>query len=223
MNIEKIEDILQYTFFNKDLLKTALTHSSYGHESGVGDYEYLEFVGDSVMGMIVTEYLYKNIPSDVGTLSKLKASLVSTENLCEIMQKMGLNKYILVGKSMAVSHPKKIYADVFEAIVAAMYFDGGFALAKAFVLDNVIIDKNNVDEHLNNCIDYKTTLQEFIQKDIKERIDYVVVSQSGKDHEKQFLISVLLGGKELARCSGFSKKDAEQKCAKEALEILKNR
>ena len=184
---------------------------------------YLEFVGDSVMGMIVTEYLYKNIPSDVGTLSKLKASLVSTENLCEIIQKMGLNKYILVGKSMAVSHPKKIYADVFEAIVAAMYFDGGFALAKAFVLDNVIIDKNNVDEHLNNCIDYKTTLQEFVQKDIKERIDYVVVSQSGKDHEKQFLISVLLGGKELARCSGFSKKDAEQKCAKEALEILKNR
>lgn len=223
MDIAHIEDILQYTFTNKDLIKTAMTHSSYSYENGGGNYEYLEFVGDSVMGMIVTEYLYKNVPYDVGVLSKLKASLVSTENLCTIMERLGLNNQIRVGRSMSSAHAKKIYADVFEAIVAAMYFDGGMPLAKAFVEDVVIVNKENVSEHLENCIDYKTALQEFVQKEIKESIEYSLVGQSGKDHEKQFVMSVRIGQKEYATCNGFSKKEAEQKCAKQALEILKNR
>ncbi len=220
MELSKVEDILGYDYSNPKLLEIALTHSSFSHENGGGDYEYLEFVGDSILGFVVSEYLYKHVPESVGTLSRLKASLVSTDNLYDIMQSMGLSKYIRLGKSLKVANSKKLYADVFEAIVASMYFDGGMMLARAFIEDSVIIDEDNISIHLSNCVDFKTQLQEFVQgsKDkVKLSIRYDVTSTPDG-----FEATCIIGDRVLSKAGGRTKKSAEQLCARAALNILKS-
>lgn len=222
--MHNFEEILQYKFNNIKLLENALTHSSYANEShsAHGSNERLEFLGDSVLSIIVSEHLYKNFKKlPEGELTKLRASLVCEKTLCMFSKQMNVGDYLLLGKGEANNHGNErpsILADAFEAILAAIYIDGGIDAAKKHVLRFIIPELENREYELFN--DYKTALQEVIQRNPEERLSYVLIDESGPDHDKQFTVEVHLNSNVIGTGVGKSKKQAEQAAAHQALILM---
>ena len=222
--MKAFEEILGYKFQNIKLLENALTHSSYANEthSSHGSNERLEFLGDSILSIIVSEYLYKNYKKlPEGELTKLRASLVCEKTLCMFSKQLRVGDYILLGKGEANNHGNErasILADAFEAILAAIYLDGGMEVAKNHVLRFIVPELENGEYDL--FIDYKTALQEIIQRNPEERLTYVLVDESGPDHDKRFTVEVHLNSNVIGTGVGKSKKQAEQEAAHRALNLM---
>lgn len=220
-----LEKNLNYTFKNKALLRRALSHSSYANEmkNGCESNERLEFLGDSVLSIIVAEYLFQTFPKiPEGELTKLRASLVCEKSLCAFSKELCIGDYLLLGKGETQNKGNErpsILADAFEAVLAAMYLDGGINVAKKHVLKFVKKDLENhtVEEAFH---DYKTQLQEIIQRNPEEQLAYCLVSEEGPDHNKSFTVSVMLNSNEIGKGTAKSKKQAEQYAAKQALELM---
>lgn len=227
LNISQIEKQICYTFKNKDILLHAITHSSYAYESAqkcATDNEVLEFLGDSVLGLIIADYLYSTYPDlSEGELSKLKSSAESTSTLSQLAKMTKLDKNILLGKGEQKSGGRKkrtILAGAFEALVAAIYLDGGLEEAKNFFLKFLepFFKKIKVENFLVD--NYKSALQEYFQKENLPAPVYKTVTEKGPDHKKSFIVEVLQGKKHLAKAKGHSKKNAEQRAAQKALKSI---
>lgn len=222
--MEQLEKNLKYTFKNKELLKNALAHSSYANEKKgqIPSNERLEFLGDSVLSIIVSEYIYKNFPNlPEGQLTRIRASLVCEKSLCGFSKKLGVGDYILLGKGERANggaERPSILADAFEAILAAIYLDGGIEPAKKHVLRFVQSELSHLEN--DNFKDYKTELQEIIQRNPEEKLTYVLTGETGPDHDKCFTVEVHLNSNVIGEGSGHSKKNAEQAAAKKALELM---
>ena len=222
--MEQLEKNLKYTFKNKELRKNALAHSSYANEKKgtTASNERLEFLGDSVLSIIVSDYIYKNFPNlPEGQLTRLRASLVCEKTLCSFSKQLEVGEYILLGKGErangGATRPS-ILADAFEAILAAIYLDGGMEPAKKHVLRFVKSELSHLEHE--NFKDYKTELQEIIQRNPEEKLTYVLTGESGPDHDKCFTVEVHLNSNVIGEGSGHSKKNAEQAAAKKALELM---
>lgn len=219
-----LEENLKYTFKNKVLLTNALTHSSYANEvrNGVSSNERLEFLGDSVLSLVVADYLYKNFPNiPEGELTKLRASLVCEKSLCSFSRELELGKFLLLGKGEDKGGGRErdsILADAFEAVLAAMYLDGGMEIARKHVMRFVLNELKNTDDEVFK--DYKTALQEIIQRNPEESVTYILTGESGPDHDKLFEVEVHLNSNVIGKGSGKSKKQAEQMAAKQALLLM---
>ena len=220
--MEQLQNNLGYHFKNPALLARALTHSSYANERHVdtGDNERLEFLGDSVLGFITAEYLFANhrdFPE--GELTKLRAYAVCEKSLFSYAEEIGLGNYLKLGKGEERTGGRtrpSVLSDAFEAVIAAIYLDGGMDEAKKFVLRFVV----PYVEAKPTFKDYKTMLQEVVQKNQGETLEYVLVSETGPDHDKCFTVEVHLNSNVIGRGVGGSKKKAEQNAANEALELM---
>lgn len=218
----EFEKKIGYTFKNKEYLKTALTHSSYANEKRTESNERLEFLGDSVLSIIVSEYLYRTQSKSEGDLSKTRASLVCENGLFELSKKIDLASYIRLGHGEENCGGRKrpsVVSDAFEALLAAIFLDSDFETAKAWLLP-LMKDRLDAAGVKHDFGDYKTMLQEHTQKGQRGRVSYRTLSETGPDHDKSFVCAVDVDEKEIARGSGKTKKEAEQNAAKSALEIL---
>lgn len=222
--MESLEKKLQYKFNNINYLKNALTHSSYANEvrDGFTSNERLEFLGDSVLSVIVSEYIFEKFPNmPEGELTRLRASLVCEKALCSFARELHLGDYIMLGKGEERGGGRErdsILADAFEAVLAAIFLDGGMVPAKEHIMRFVLRDVKHTSEETFK--DYKTTLQEIIQRNPEESVTYILTNQSGPDHNKSFTVEVRLNSNIIGVGSGSSKKRAEQMAAKQALELM---
>ena len=221
--MNELEEKLGYQFKNRELLMTALTHSSYANETRQGECnERLEFLGDSVLSVVVSEYIFNNFSNKKeGELTRLRASLVCEAALARFAVKLGLGKYLLMGhgemNSRGYERPS-ILSDAFEAVIAAIFLDGGMEEAKRFVLSYVLPEIRSVGSRRDT--DYKTKLQEIVQQTEGDVLEYVLVDESGPAHDKHFVFEVRLNSNILGRGGGHNKKQAEQNAAHEALRLL---
>lgn len=220
-----LEKKLGYEFDDKSILETALTHSSYANENrggGGNSNERLEFLGDSVLGMTVANYLYLNYPQmSEGGMTRLRAELVCEQSLHRVSNELGLGKYIRLGKGEEHSGGRKrssILADAVEALIAALYLDGGFPVAIRFIEKHVLSDVRELGLRKNS--DFKTALQELVQQKSGQLLSYHVLGETGPDHDKRFEAEVCLNDKPMGTGIGRTKKEAEQEAAKKALEGL---
>jgi len=222
--IKDLETAIGYRFRNIQLLQNALTHSSYANErwhNSLLSNERLEFLGDSVLGMLVAEYLYKNFPNrPEGELTRMRADMVCERTLAEAANRIGLGSHLLLGHGEEQGGGRSrdsILADAMESVIAASFLDGGMEAAlkivQRFILVEVPVTK------LHNA-DYKTRLQELVQQKKNQVLSYVMVGQSGPDHDKKFDVEVSLNGTVVGSGSGSSKKRAEQDAARAAIEKL---
>lgn len=222
--MKRLQEKIQYSFKNINLLENALSHSSYANEKHLayGSNERLEFLGDAVLSVVVADYLYKNFPDKPeGFLTKLRASLVCEKSLCGFAKELGIGECILLGKGEEQCGGRErssILADAFEAVLAAMYLDGGIEVVRDLVLRFIKAELTNTEDEVFH--DYKTTLQEVIQKNKEERLTYVLSSESGPDHDKSFTVEVLLNSNVIGTGTGKNKKRAEQMAAKDALRLM---
>ena len=218
------EEKIGYTFKNKNLLHEALSHSSYANEckKGRNSNERLEFLGDSVLSIVISEHLFnhfKHLPE--GDLTKIRASLVCEKALFEFSKQISLGEFILLGKGEENTGGRtrpSIVSDAFEAVIAAVFLDGGMEAAREYVLGFIPkdLDRNSAKK----LQDYKTILQEIIQRNPEEKVEYVLRSQSGPDHDRHFVVEVCLNTNVIGHGEGHSKKQAEQQAAKEALKLM---
>ena len=222
--LENMQKVLQYTYCHSNLLEEALTHSSYANEhrnDQIRDNERLEFLGDAILDLIISEYLFKKYPNmPEGDLSKLRASIVCEGSLAKNAKKIALGKYILLGKGEELTGGRtraSILADAFEAITGSLFLDGGFEEAKRFIHATLVADVEQSECIESLYTDYKTLLQECIQKISTQPIQYEVVGEEGPDHDKHFYVEVFHEERSLGRGVGKSKKEAEQDAAKKAL------
>lgn len=222
--MDSLENKLNYKFNNKALLLNALTHSSYANEvrKGITSNERLEFLGDSVLSIIVSDYLFKNFPNmPEGELTKLRASLVCEKSLCGFSRSLDIGSYLKLGKGEDKGGGRErdsILADAFEAVLAAMYLDGGMEVARKHVLRFVLPELEHTDDEVFK--DYKTALQEIIQRNPEESVTYILTDETGPDHNKQFTVEVHLNSNVIGSGRGKSKKQAEQMAAKQALHLM---
>ncbi len=222
--IKDLENAIGYRFHDIQLLLNALTHSSYANErwhNSLLSNERLEFLGDSVLGMLVAEYLYRNFPDrPEGELTRMRADMVCEQTLAAAANKIGIGEHLLLGHGEEQGGGRSrnsILADAMESVIAACFLDGGIDAAlkvvQQFILVEVPITK------LHN-VDYKTKLQELVQQKKNQVLSYVLVGESGPDHDKHFEVEVSLNGKVVGSGSGSSKKRAEQSAAASAVENL---
>ena len=216
-------DKLGYRFRDPRLLEKALTHSSYANEGrhGLESNERLEFLGDSVLGFVAAKYLFEKETGPEGELTKLRAAVVCEKALCSYSRELGLGDYLLLGKGERLTggaERPSILADAFEAVIAAMFLDGGLEPVRGFVLRFVEKEANN--QRRRHFKDYKTTLQEIVQQNPEEKLEYVLTGESGPDHSKQFVVEVHLNSNVIGTGRGRSKKEAEQQAAREALKLM---
>ena len=222
--IKELEEAIGYRFHNISLLQNALTHSSYANErwhNSLLSNERLEFLGDSVLGMLVAEYLYRSFPNrPEGELTRMRADMVCEGTLAAAANRIGLGKHLLLGHGEEQGGGRSrdsILADAMESVIAACFLDGGLEAAlevvRRFILVEVPVTK------LHN-VDYKTQLQELVQQKKNQALAYALVGQSGPDHDKSFDVEVSLNGRVVGRGSGSSKKRAEQDAARVAIEKL---
>ena len=224
---ELLEKKSGYHFQNPLLLKQAMTHSSYANEhkaKGYHDNERLEFLGDAVLEVVSSEFLFRNYPAlPEGDLTKLRASIVCEPTLAMCAKEIGLEKHLLLGKGEEHTGGRfrnSIISDAMEALIGAIYLDGGFANAKEFVERFVLTDI----EHKKLFYDSKTILQEIVQRDFKEEeISYVITGEEGPDHAKRFIVDVRIGDRTMGTGSGSTKKAAEQEAAYRAIIGLKGK
>ena len=225
--MEEIEAKLGYEFKDKELLKTALTHSSYANENKKRNLECnerLEFLGDAVLGMVVANYLFRGqqkMPE--GQMTRLRAELVCEQSLARVAEELQLGSYLLLGKGEEQGGGRKrhsIIADAVEAVIAAVYLDGGYEKASGIIYQFII---EPMEKGIATLVtDYKTALQEFVQRKSGQVLAYNLVDQSGPDHDKVFTFSVSLNGEVVGTGSGKNKKEAEQAAAGDALRKLQN-
>ena len=216
-------DKLGYRFRDPRLLEKALTHSSYANEGrhGLESNERLEFLGDSVLGFVAAKYLFEKETGPEGELTKLRAAIVCEKALCSYARELRLGECLLLGKgerSTGGAARPSILADAFEAVIAAMFLDGGLEPVRGFVLRFVEKEANN--QRKRHFKDYKTTLQEIVQQNPEEKLEYVLTGESGPDHSKQFVVEVHLNSNVIGTGRGRSKKEAEQQAAREALKLM---
>ena len=221
--LSDLEKKIGYTYRKKSLAENALTHSSYANEvSGRSSNERLEFLGDSVLGIITAEYLYrsfKHLPE--GELTKLRSSLVCEKSLVNFAREIDLGEYLYLGRGEVNSGGRNrtsILADAFEALIASIYLDGGLEAARSFVLRFIKPALRHKEDI--SFKDYKTILQEVIQQNREEKLQYVLTGEKGPDHEKSFEVELRLNSNVIGHGVGKSKKEAEQQAAKEALELM---
>ena len=221
-DLKKFQELIGYTFKNEQLLKQALTHSSYANEKHLkklSDNERLEFLGDAVLEVISSEFLYANYPNlTEGQLTKLRASIVCEPTLATCTESVSLGEYLFLGKGedrTGGRTRKSVLSDAMEAVIGAIYLDGGFASAKEFVHKFIMTDI----EHKHLFYDSKTILQEVVQGE-HEQLTYVLLDETGPDHDKTFEVGVLIGKKEISTGKGHTKKAAEQDAAYQALLVL---
>ncbi|MBQ6568894.1 MAG: ribonuclease III [Clostridia bacterium] len=220
--IEKLEKKIGYVYKNKNYAKTAITHSSFANEVRGECNERMEFLGDAVLSIITSEYLFKNFKNKAeGDLSKLRASLVCEKALCTYAGQIGLGECLLLGKGEQHSGGRErpsILADAFEAVIASIYLDSGIKQAEKFVMPFII--KEIERPAVTHFKDYKTMLQEIVQQNSGERLEYVLVEEKGPDHDKHFVYEVHLNTNVIGKGGGRSKREAEQQAAHEALKLL---
>ena len=222
--IKDLEAAIGYRFQNITLLQNALTHSSYANErwhNSLLSNERLEFLGDSILGMVVAEHLYKQFPDrPEGELTKMRADMVCETSLAAIAEKIGLGQHLLLGHGedrLGGRSRASILADAVESVIAASFLDGGMAAAEGFIRQFVL---TNVPVKRMQNTDYKTALQELVQQKKNQTLTYVLTGESGPDHDKVFCVDVLLNDQRIGSGTGSSKKRAEQAAAQSALQAL---
>ena len=220
--METLEAKLGYRFRDRSLLENALTHSSYANEnkSPLGSNERLEFLGDSILGMVTADFLYANHPDlPEGDLTRTRAALVREESLVEVADAWDLGAYLRLGHGEETGGGRErpsIRADAVEAVLAAVYLDGGLDKCRD-IIRRFILDK---EKEKGTSRDYKTTLQELVQREAGQVLSYRLTGEAGPDHAKTFTVEVTLNGKAVGQGTGHSKKEAEQMAAKAAIEAL---
>lgn len=223
--MNEFEKLIDYKFNNNNLLRQALTHTSYANEhkgSNIKHNERLEFLGDAVLSIVVADYIYANCPElPEGELTQLRSALVCEKALYKFGKMINLGSFLYLSKGEknggGADRPS-IVSDAFEAVIAAIYLDGGMKEAEKFILRFVIPEIKRTSKKPHK--DYKTTLQEIVQKNPGEKIEYKLVSESGPDHNKHFVFEVHLNSNVIGKGGGRSKKEAEQNAAREALELM---
>ncbi len=222
--IKDLEEAIGYHFHNISLLQNALTHSSFANErwhNSLLSNERLEFLGDSILGMLVAEYLYQNFPDrPEGELTRMRADMVCEKTLAGVAARIHLGEHLLLGHGEEQGGGRSrdsILADAVESVIAASFLDGGIQAAQQFV-KTFILTQVPVSQ-LHN-VDYKTKLQELVQQKKNQVLSYVLVGESGPDHDKHFQVAVSLNGNPVGRGEGRSKKRAEQEAAKAAIDHL---
>lgn len=224
--MKTLEEKLGYTFRNRQLLAAALYHSSYANEhrgSGIQSNERLEFLGDAVLGMVTADYLFRKHPDlPEGDLTRIRAALVCEESLHEAAQSLGLGSYLKLGRGEESGGGRQrpsILADATESVFAAVYLDGGMEKARA-IIHRVLLDREREEVVEERRRDYKTALQELVQRTPGRAITYKLVCETGPDHCRVFVMEVRVDGQTVGRGEGRSKKGAEQAAARNALEKL---
>ena len=224
MEHSKLEKEIGYEFKNKQLIETALTNTSYAYEKKKQSNEKLEFLGDSILEFVSSEYIFHNYPKlKEGEMTKVRASVVCEKSLHEIAKMHNFSDFLYLGKSERISQKEvrpAIMADSVEAVIAAIFLDGGLEPAKKFIIKNLAKPIESATKHIGQK-DYKTVLQEILQKNGNVDIEYVIIDEKGPDHEKLFTAEVKVEDKVLATGEGKSKKLAEMQAAQKALEIIK--
>lgn len=222
--IKDLEAAIGYRFKNITLLQNALTHSSYANEhwhNSLKSNERLEFLGDSILGMVVAEYLYKTFPDrPEGELTRMRADMVCEQTLSTVAARIELGRHLLLGNGEELGGGRtrgSILADAVESVIAASFLDGGMDAARQFIEKFILVEVPV--KKLHNA-DYKTALQELVQQKKNQTLSYVLVGESGPDHDKRFDVEVSLNGSVIGVGSGSSKKRAEQMAAKAALENM---
>ena len=222
--IKDLEGAIGYHFRNINLLQNALTHSSYANEryhNSLMSNERLEFLGDSILGMVVAEHLYRNFPDrPEGELTRMRADMVCERALAEVANRLSLGQHLLLGhgeERFGGRSRESILADAVESVIAATYVDGGMNAAVDFIRKFILCDVPA--QRLRNA-DYKTTLQELVQQKKNQVLTYELVGESGPDHDKKFDVEVCLNGQVVGRGVGSSEKRAEQEAARVAMENL---
>lgn len=219
-----LQEKIGYTFHNPLLLETALTHSSYAnerHTDSSESYERLEFLGDSILGYLTAEYLYRHVPAiPEGRMTRLRAELVCEASLHKIAQRLELGRWMRLGRGEERTGGRErssILADMVESLIAAMYLDSGtLEVPRRFVTEQLLKGAEIGEQH--RSADYKTELQELVQRKPNQYITYEMIHQSGPDHDKTFTFRVSICGVPAGEGSGRTKKEAEQMAAKQALE-----
>ncbi len=226
MTLENLQENLGYRFRDESLLRGALYHSSYANEhrnENIVSNERLEFLGDAVLGFVSAEFLYSRFPhAPEGELTRIRAALVREESLFEVAQALQLGECLMLGKGEESGGGRQrpsILADCTEAVFAAVYLDGGMDCARDLI-HRVLLSKGDIEVAESRRRDYKTELQELVQRKPHQVLRYELVGQSGPDHAKVFTVAVLLNGEPVGEGSGHSKKEAEQSSARAALEKL---
>ncbi len=219
--MEKVEESIGYNFKNKELIKTALTHTSYAYENKIESNEKLEFLGDSILEFISSKHLYNNYPTlKEGEMTKVRAAVVCEKSLYKIAKLHNFSDFLYLGKSERKTGGENrpaILADSVEAVIAAIYLDGGIEMAEKFIVDNLKEEIEKATKHVGDK-DYKTVLQEKLQEHGEVKIEYEIIKEKGPDHNKSFEAQVSCNGKILATGKGKSKKEAQMHAAKKALE-----
>lgn len=225
-NLSKFENTIGYNFNNIELLKKAFTHSSYANEKHIEKYdnnERLEFLGDAILELVISDFIYCKFPRmPEGELTKLRAGTVCESSLAEKARRIDIGEFLMLGKGEEATGGRdrdSILADTFEAVIGAIYLDGGIAAAKLYILEQLEPTVNKINISLN-IIDCKTRLQEEIQKVSKEPLHYEIINETGPDHNKVFTSVVKHNGMVLGTGSGKSKKEAEQAAAATALKEM---
>ena len=222
--ITLLEEKIDYRFEDRQLAFDAITHSSYQneHKGIVVSNERLEFLGDSVLSLITGELLYKTVSEDEGSLTKIRAALVCEESLHEFAKQLDLGDFLLFGKGEASDgrHRASTLADAVEAVLGAIYLDGGLTKAKKFIHPYIKEKLNSMRTSAAGFRDYKTLLQEIVQKNRGDKLSYEIISEDGPAHDKVFVCCVKINSNAMATADGRSKKAAEQAAAKEALRIM---
>ncbi len=222
-NLEKLQKEINYKFKDIKILKNALTHTSYAYENNIKSNEKLEFLGDSILEFITSEYLYKKYQNlKEGEMTKVRAEVVCENSLYKIAKRHNFSQFLYVGRTEILSKGNEkpaILADSVEAIIAAIYLDGGIEPAEKFIIENLKEEIEIATTHVGDK-DYKTVLQEKLQENGSIKITYVITKELGPDHDKTFEAEVLVEGKKLADGRGKSKKQAEMEAAKRALQNM---
>ncbi len=223
--MQELQTKLNYEFKDPALIRTALTHSSYANEHRCQSNERLEFLGDSILGMVVAAYLYRLYPDmPEGKMTRFRAELVCEQSLHRVAGKLGFGENLRLGKGEELSGGRErasILADCVEAVIAALYLDGGFETARAFIMEHIL--SNLEQPGFAYGSDYKTELQELVQQKPNQSLSYVMVAESGPDHKKTFTAEVRLNGAVLGSGEGRTKKEAEQNAACVALRSLRRK
>ncbi|MDD3831276.1 MAG: ribonuclease III [Clostridia bacterium] len=216
-----IQYIIHYNFNNKNHLERAFIHSSYANQEGIASNERMEFFGDAILQLVVSEYIFMHSKDDEGVLSRIRANTVSADSLSNAVNRLGLNRYLVLGDSQmhaGASLHYKVYANLYESILCAIYLDGGLDSATGFIM-------RTLKEQLDMAImgDFfdspKTRLQEYCQK-LHIKLDYVEVGRSGPDHNPTFTYLLLMNGREVTRGTGNSKATAQTMAANKALQVI---
>ena len=225
-NLEILQKNIDYQFKNIELLKNALTHTSYAYEHNTKSNEKLEFLGDSILEFISSDYIYKNYPKlKEGEMTKVRATVVCESSLYKIAKKHNFGDFLYTGKSEKVSKGNQkpaILADSVEAIIAGIYLDGGLESAKKFIIENLKNEIEIATKHVG-IKDYKTVLQEKLQENGNIKIEYKIIKETGPDHDKTFEAEVLVEGKKIATGIGKNKKHAEMEAARKALKQIQSK